>query len=420
VTASDTMTAVAGSAAGGTASATTASGTAHGAAPSRRRRVGLVLLWVAIVLVVVFGGLAVWAAGQVSTSGEHSRSPDDPRRSGAMALAQVLQQQGVDVTITHSYWETEAAVGDGRDVTLLVDDDWWVLTDEAYDSLLNLSQHLVLVQPTDVAIERLAPGVDYAGFGGGTVAADCTLPAAQRAESVSAGGDAYTAPAGAERCFASGDGGASGDAAGYGLVRIERGSRVVTLLGLGELLENQYITDSGNAALALGLLGEQPKLVWYQPDVDDLAFEDANSLAGLQGVWFAPLVVLLLLVGIAAAVWRGRRMGPVVVEHLPVEVRSSETMEGRARLYERGGSRDHALTTLRAATLARLAHTLGLGRNATPDEIIGATAALTGRNVVALTALLRTEPAYDDRGFVRISDELLRLEQELGRAVRPQ
>jgi hypothetical protein len=112
-------------------------------------------------------------------------------------------------------------------------------------------------------------------------------------------------------------------------------------------------------------------------------------------------------------------MGPVVVEHLPVEVRSSETMEGRARLDERGGSRDHALTTLRAATLARLAHTLGLGRKATPDEIIGATAALTGRNVVALAALLRTEPAYDDRGFVRISDELLRLEQELGRAVRP-
>jgi hypothetical protein len=413
------MTTPAGSATGGTASGTNAPGTnAPGTAPSRRRRVGLVLLWVAIVLVVVFGGLAVWAAGQVSTSGEHSRAPDDPRTSGAMALAQVLQQQGVDVTITHSHWETEAAVGDGRDVTLLVDDDWWVLTDEAYDSVLNLSQHLVLVQPSDVAIERIAPGVDYAGFGGGTVAADCTLPAAKRAGSVNAGGDAYTAPASAERCFASG-GGASGDATNYGLVQLERGSRVVTLLGLGEVLENQHITDSGNAALALGLLGEQPKLVWYQPDVDDLAFEDANSLAGLQGVWFAPLVVLLLLVGVAAAVWRGRRMGPVVVEHLPVEVRSSETMEGRARLYERGGSRDHALMTLRAATLARLAHTAGLGRNATPDEIIGATAALTGRNVVALTALLRTEPAYDDRGFVRISDELLRLEQELGRAMRP-
>jgi hypothetical protein len=153
--------------------------------------------------------------------------------------------------------------------------------------------------------------------------------------------------------------------------------------------------------------------------MDDLAFDDANSLASLQGAWFAPLVVLLLLVGVAAAIWRGRRMGAVVVEQLPVEVRSSETMEGRARLYARSGARDHALATLRSATLARLARTLGLGRSATPEEIIGATAALTGRDPAALTALLRSEPAFDDRGFVRISDELLRLERELGRAVRP-
>ncbi len=393
------------------AEAATAGGAASGTPRSRGRRIGVALLWVAIVLVVVMGGLAVWAAGQNSTAGQHLRAPDDPGDGGAMALAQVLRQQGVEVTITHSFWETEIAVGDGRDVTLLIDDDWWVLTEEAYERVLNLSRQLVIVQPTDVALEQLTPGVDYAGFGGGEPTADCAVPAARRAESVNAGGEAYTAPASAERCFATGD--------GYGLVRVERGVRQITVLGLGEVLENQYVTDSGNAALALGLLGENPALVWYQPDVDDLAFEDANSLASLQGVWFAPLVVLLLLVGVAAALWRGRRMGAVVVERLPVEVRSSETMEGRARLYERGGSRDHALATLRGATLARLARALGLGRTATPEEIIAATAATVGRDPAALTALLRTEPAHDDRGFVRISDELLRLEQELGRAVRP-
>ncbi|MGN6274239.1 MAG: DUF4350 domain-containing protein [Protaetiibacter sp.] len=395
----------------GEAASAASGGDASSSRPRTRRRVALVLLWIAIVLVVVIGGLAVWAAGQTSRAGQHDRSPADPGEAGAMALAQVLAQQGVDVTVTHSFWETEAAVGDGRGVTLLVDDDWWVLTDEAYARVLNLSLHLVVVQPTDVALEQLTPGVEYGGFGGGELPADCSVPAVRRAASVSAGGDAYTAPASAERCFASGD--------GYGLVRLERGSRIVTLLGLGEVLENRYVADSGNAALALGLLGEQAKLVWYQPDVDDLAFEQEGSLASLQGTWFPPLVVLLLLVGIAAALWRGRRMGPVVVENLPVEVRSSETMEGRARLYERGGARDHALATLRDATLARLARILGLGRHATPEEIIGATAVATERPVAALTALLHTEAAHDDRGFVRISDELLRLEQELARAVRP-
>lgn len=380
---------------------------------SRGRRVGLVLLWIAIVLVVVIGALAVWAAGRGSTAGQHDRAPDDPGEYGAMALAQVLEQQGIDVTITHSFWETQDAVGDGRDVTLLVDDDWWVLTEEAYASVLTLSQRIVLVQPTDVALEQLTPGVEYAGFGGGELSADCALPAVQRAESVLGGGDAYTAPATAERCLASGDD-------GYSLVRLERGSRELTVLGLGEVLENGSITEAGNAALALGLLGQQPRLVWYQPDVDDLAFEDSNSLAALQGVWFAPLVVLLLLVGVAAALWRGRRMGPVVVEDLPVEVRSSETMEGRARLYERGGAREHALAALREATLARLARILGLSRRATPEEVVTATAAATGRDPAALSALLRTEPVFDDRGFVRLSDELLRLEQELTRSVHPE
>ncbi len=383
-------------------------------APARStgRRVGVALAWVAAGLVVLLGVFAVWAAGSQGTAGDHVRAPDDPRAGGAMALAQVLQREGVELTITHSFWETRDAVGDGQGVTLLIDDDWWVLTEEAYESVLPLSEHIVLVQPTDVALETLTPGVEYAGFGGGRLEADCELGALQLAETVDAGGDAYTAPARAERCLASGDD-------GYSLVRIGQGSREITVLGLGEVLVNRTITAEGNAALALGLLGQQPRLVWYQPDVDDFAFEETGSLAALQADWYAPLVVLLLLVGVAAAFWRGRRMGPVVVENLPVEVRSSETMEGRARLYERGGARDHALATLRRATLGRLARTLGLPRTATDDEIIAATAATTGRDPGGVHALLQSVHPGDDRGFVRLSDELLRLEHELSGAVRP-
>ena len=409
------MSAAPDTAAASAASDTTAASAAPAsAAPprSRARRIGLVLLGVAIALVVVVGVVAVWAAGSAGSSGQHSRSPDDPAPGGAMALAQVLEQQGVEVSITSSFWQTRDAVGDGDDVLLLVDDDWWVLTDEAYARVRELSRHILLVQPTDVALERLAPGVDYAGFGGGELTADCELRPVRRAETVDAGGDAYTAPASADRCLATDDD-------GYGLVRVENDGVEVTVLGLGEVLENRRITASGNAALALGLLGSQPRLVWYHPDVDDYAFEETGSLASLQAAWFAPLVVLLLLVGVAAAVWRGRRMGPVVVERLPVEVRSSETMEGRARLYERGGAREHALATLRRATLTRLAGALGLGRLATPDEIIVAAASATGRDPASVAALLGARPAGDDRGLVRLSDELLRLEQDVARAVRP-
>jgi hypothetical protein len=297
------------------------------------------------------------------------------------------------------------------DATLVVDDDWWVLRGETNEQLLNLTTHLVLVQPSDDALAAITPTVEYAGFGGGLLTADCELGAVQRAESVSGDGDAYTAPAGATRCLVD----AAGNAA---LVRVMRGVREVTVLGLGDVLSNQNITTAGNAALALGLLGEHERLVWYQPDMDDYALE-GGGLADRQADWYVPLVVLALLVGLAAAIWRGRRMGPVVVEDLPVEVRSSETMEGRARLYERGGSRDHALGTLRAATLARLARTLGLGARATPDEIIAASAATTGADPATVDFRRRGAPAANDAALVGLSDGLLRLEADVARAVRP-
>lgn len=389
-----------------------ATGTASASRGVRPRRGGIVALWIAIVLVVVLGSLAVWAAGRGSTAGEHSRAPDDPRPHGAMAVAQVLEQQGVEVTITHSYGQTRDALGGADDVTLLIDDDWWVLTEDAYASVLSLAPHIVLVQPSDDALAQLDAGVDYAGFGGGELDAGCALPAAQRAGTLDAGGEVYTAPESAVRCYANGDD-------GYALVRVATGDREVTLLGLGEVLENEYVTDAGNAALALGLLGERPRLVWYQPDVDDFALGDTESLAAQQAAWFAPLVVLLLLIGVAAAFWRGRRMGPVVVEDLPVEVRSSETMEGRARLYERGSARDHALTTLRTATTARLARALGLPRTATLNDIVVATVGVTGRDPAAVRLLLGAQPAGDDGTLVRLSDELLRLEHDVARSVHP-
>ncbi len=383
------------------------------AAGPRGRRTRIALLWIAFGVIVLLGVLAVWAAGRAGQTGDHERSPEDSRPAGAMAVAQVLRAQGVELVVTHSFTETQAAMWQAEHTTLLVDDDWWVLTPEAYRALLSFADRFVLVQPTDEALDALAHEVRYGGFGGGTASAGCALLAAERAGTIVTDGDVYRAPATAERCFSDG-------ADGYSLVHLANATREVYVLGASGLLRNDTVTREGDAALALGLLGATPRLVWYQPDVDDYSFEPSGSLASRQAAWYLPLVLLLLLVGVAAALWRGRRMGPVVVEDLPVEVRSSETMEGRARLYERGGARDHALHTLRAATLARLARILGLPRTASDEEIVAAVAAATGRDPAGLYGLLRTTGAADDRSFVRLSDDLLRLEQELARSIRPE
>ena len=64
------------------------------------------------------------------------------------------------------------------------------------------------------------------------------------------------------------------------------------------------------------------------------------------------------------ALWKGRRIGPLVAERLPVVVRASETVEGRGRLYRSRRARDRAADALRTATLQRLLPRLGLGANA--------------------------------------------------------
>ena len=60
-------------------------------------------------------------------------------------------------------------------------------------------------------------------------------------------------------------------------------------------------------------------------------------------VWQLCLAVLLL------ALWKGRRIGPLVAEQLPVVVRASETVEGRGRLYRSRRASDRAADALRTA-----------------------------------------------------------------------
>ena len=110
--------------------------------------------------------------------------------------------------------------------------------------------------------------------------------------------------------------------------------------------------------------------------------------------------------------------GPIVVENLPVVVRASETMEGRARLYSRAKARLRALDALRIGTVDRLARAVGLPRTATVDEVISAVSALTGRDRAGVAAVLLDATPHTDAELVRLSDELLALAAAVA-ATRP-
>ena len=121
------------------------------------------------------------------------------------------------------------------------------------------------------------------------------------------------------------------------------------LLGAVDVLRNGGVLEADNAAVALRLLGQHDRLVWYVPDVADLAADDAVTLSSLLPDWLRPGLWLAAL-----SCWRwssgvGRRLGPLATEPLPVVVKAIETTRSRGRLYRRADDRAHAAATLRAA-----------------------------------------------------------------------
>ena len=110
-------------------------------------------------------------------------------------------------------------------------------------------------------------------------------------------------------------------------------------------------------------MGSEGHLVWYLPGVADLGSASSpKSLDDLAPDWVAVLGPWLTFVALLAVIWRGRRLGPLVFEPLPVIVKAAETAEGRARLYHDAHAVDRAADNLRAGTLVRLARPSGSGR----------------------------------------------------------
>lgn len=383
-------------------------------APPRRVLRGVVI-GIAIGLVFLIVAVAVFAVTRPRERELDFLSPTSGSPDGSRAVVNVLRDQGVDVEPATTLAEVRAVDSDPAATTLVLYDAYLVLGRDQHRELLRVADRIVVLDALDVELDAFAPGVVYDGDGfSETFRADCDLPAAERAETVSGWPYLYDiddADADVTGCFETADG-------LYAVVHTRTSGAEVTIVGISTALTNSRILDAGNAAFALNLLGEHETLIWYRPDLSELDSGEIPSAVSLTPPWVTPLILLTVLFGLAAAIWRGRRLGPLVPERLPVVVRARETMEGRARLYERAGSREHALDSLRIGALARLAKLCGLPRRATFDEVIDAIAALTGRSRDDLSTLLVDRIPGSDGDLVELSDDLLLLEAELTRIVR--
>ncbi len=361
-----------------------------------------------LVLLVLLCGVVALQLLRGPAADRADLSPGNAAPNGAKAVAEVLRQHGVQVVATGSLQETRDQLRTAG-ATLLVHDPDGYLSAEQLEPLKHQADHLVLLEPGFAALQALAPGVRAAGVvpaEGGNLPAGCRLPGPSRAGEITRGGLSYRG--GSQMCF--GFETAAGDAAPY--VLSDDGATVV--LGAGQVLSNDAIVQAGNAALALNTLGATDRLVWYRAGPQDMpvAEKPVNPMSLLPG-WVLPVSLWLMAVGVVAMLWRGRRLGPLVSEPLPVLVRSAETIEGRARLYRNAKAVNHAADNLRAATLTRLAAHLRLPAGASSADVVNAVARNSGRAWAELDRILRDEAPGTEARLVAWAQELQQLEKEV-------
>ncbi|WP_374007702.1 DUF4350 domain-containing protein [Leifsonia sp. LS-T14] len=381
-----------------------------------RRAVPWIVLAVIAVLIALFGILLTGGRTDAGTPLDAA----NPAPAGAKAVAEVLRDHGVDVHPVTTLAAARAAAAD--DATVLVYDPDDNLDAAGYRALAGDGRTLVLVEPGFTTLKAVAPDVSAAGEPSGPVPAGCGVPAARRAERIdprsTADTEQLTLP-GTFRvtgdglaCFTDGGGRAS-------LVRTTFDDSTLYLLGSAAVLTNEGVDRLGNAALSLNLLGSHRTLVWYLPSLDDRPVTGPPDIAALTPGWVTPVVLLLVIVFVAAAIWRGRRFGPLVVENLPVVVRAGETREGRARLYQRSSARLRAADALRVGTIGRLAAIAGLPSAADTQEVADAVAALTGTDRLRVRDVLLDRIPATDRELLALSDDLAALERAAAAAVTP-
>jgi len=235
--------------------------------------------------------------------------PGNPDPEGARAVARVLSDQGVDVTVVRDADQLDDTDVDGATVLVTSTDR---LGRSTADRLLDhtAGARLVLVEPgpgttaalgltslpflVDVEEPREARCADPA-YAGLSVQVDRAVE--------------YPVPGG---CF-------RGE---HGALLAEPRPGMV-LLGAGDLLSNDQVLRADDAAVALRLLGARERLVWYVPSLDDLVGDDGVSLTTLLPRWLRPALLLTAVAVLALLVWRARRLGPLATSRSPWSSRRS-------------------------------------------------------------------------------------------------
>jgi Domain of unknown function (DUF4350) len=363
--------------------------------------------WVLLALVVIIG-VAMLSTYLTAPRPGGPMDPESTSPEGARALVTILREHGVDVIAAGDIAAVENAAR--PDTLILVAQTFYLFDDDLLRRLAALPGDRLLVAPVSRTREELAPEIRLGGattFGDSEP--DCDLREATRAGDVRFGlGDTYEAAGNVPvtRCY------------GGALVRYTHNGREVTVVSAADFMTNSRLLKQGNAALAMNLAGSHPRLIWYAPQHSEGGDESGggSGIIDLFPDQVGWIVLQLCVVVALLAVWKGRRIGPLVAEPLPVVVRASETVEGRGRLYRSRRARDRAAEALRTAALQRMMPRIGLGHDTEPPAVVTAVAERCESSPQALAHILFGPPPASDPDLVTLAHELDNIERQVAQS----
>jgi hypothetical protein len=358
-------------------------------------------LLIGLALAAALAAAIVLGAGTETTT---PMDPDNPSADGTRALARVLDHEGVDVQVARNADELHALAVDADTSVVVVRPEY--LGTSTIDRLREDTgdAHTVIVVGAGPGVadalgevgggsaltlgDGRASGCDDPRFDGLTLEVDLTT--------VYPDGDCFDGKVGSI---------------------VAEPADGLLLFGADQALTNDQILRADNAAVALRMLGQDGRLVWYVPSLDDLTGDDGVSLQTLLPRWVRPGLALFAVVMFTVILWRARRLGPLATEPLPVVVRAVETTRSLGRLYRRSGDRDHAAESLRRAARARVAERLRLGSTTPPDVLAREVARRTGRTVDDVVAVLGPAGVVpsSDRDLITLARQLAELDREVRR-----
>lgn len=370
--------------------------------------------WAKVLLVLALVILPVLALVvlNLSSGSRAGGGAGDTSDRGHSAIAQLLRDEGIRVDDQQRYDSLRART-DAR--TTVVVSNSTTLSRRIWQAIVAVRPaRIVVIGPVSGLENRLRLPVRATQTASpGVTDPVCDDPIATRAGAITVPGSAMGWQGGeGTSCYPS-------PAGGHLVVEFSVDGVPVTFMP--RVSTNELLAAQGNASLAMQLLGRDPTTVWYHPDSSDSSLPPIGGTSSDDGPTWPTLlpagwphaVVLGCLAVVVVAIWRGRRLGPVLTEELPSVVPAAETVEGHGRLYERLRARDTAAAHLRRSTINRLSRLMG---RADDTEVLAqALAERTSRPYDEIRRALAGPIPTTDEELVTMKHTLDALEKEARR-----